>query len=107
MAVSALSGVGALEGSQGGGGMGGTHDEAKQLRIAQDLISAETLDVAAALALLNTLPDTLGPPAQDAVDHAKRAVAAAPGGDHRHQAVARYMVARVLVLLEQAARKRG
>lgn len=82
--------------------MAGTDDEATYLRIAQNLVSAETLDVAAALALLNTLPETLGASVLDAVDHAKRAVAAAPGGDHRHQAVARYMVARVLVLLERA-----
>lgn len=82
--------------------MARTDEEAKYRRIAQDLVSAQTLDVAAALALLNTLPDTLGPSVVEAVDHAKRAVAAAPGGDHRHQAVARYMVARVLVLLEQA-----
>lgn len=82
--------------------MAGRDDEAERLRIAQDLISADSLDVAAALALLNTLPETLGPSVVEAVDHAKRAVAAAPGGDHRHQAVARYMVARVLVLLERA-----
>ncbi|WP_237480411.1 hypothetical protein [Lichenibacterium dinghuense] len=82
--------------------MAGRDDETERLRIAQDLISADSLDVAAALALLNTLPETLGPSVVEAVDHAKRAVAAAPGGDHRHQAVARYMVARVLVLLERA-----
>ena len=82
--------------------MAETDEETERLRIAQDLISAETLDVTAALALLNTLPETLGPSVVEAVDHAKRAVAAAPGGDHRHQAVARYMVARVLVLLERA-----
>lgn len=82
--------------------MAGRDDEAERLRIAQDLISADSLDVAAALALLNTLPETLGHSVVEAVDHAKRAVAAAPGGDHRHQSVARYMVARVLVLLERA-----
>lgn len=82
--------------------MSETDKSAERLRIAQDLVSAESLDVTAALALLNTLPDTLGLSVQDAVDHARRAVAAAPGGDHRHQAVARYMVARVLVLLEAA-----
>ena len=75
---------------------------AERLRVVQDLISAGRLDVAASLALLNTLPDTLGPSVSEAVEHARRAVSAAPGGDHRHQAVARYMVARVLVLLEQA-----
>lgn len=82
--------------------MAETDREAERLRTAQDLVSADKLDVAAALALLNTLPETLGPSVTEAVDHARRAVAAAPGGDHRHQAVARYMVARVLVLLEQA-----
>lgn len=82
--------------------MAGTDEGTERLRIAQDLISAEALDITAALALLNTLPETLGPCVVEAVDHAKRAVAAAPGGDHRHQAVARYMVARVLVLLERA-----
>ena len=79
-----------------------TDESAERLRIARDLVSAGHLDVSAALALLNTLPGTLGPSVAEAVDHAKRAVAAAPGGDHRHQAVARYMVARVLVLLERA-----
>lgn len=82
--------------------MSATDESAERLRVAQDLVSAETLDVTAALALLNTLPATLGPSVHEAVAHAKRAVAAAPGGDHRHQAVARYMVARVLVLLEKA-----
>ncbi len=48
------------------------------------------------------MPASLAPSILEAVDHAKRAVAAAPGGDHRHQAIARYMVARVLVFLEQA-----
>lgn len=81
--------------------MTGTNDRAERLRIAQDLVSANTLDVEAALALLNTMPDTLGASVREAVEHAKRAVAATPGGDHRHQAVARYMVARVLVLLER------
>lgn len=86
--------------------MAGTDDEAEHLRVAQNLVSATTLDVTAALRLLNTLPETLGPSFAEAVDHARRVVAAAPGGDHRHQAVARYMVARVLVLLEQAQASR-
>lgn len=80
-----------------------TDESTERLRIAQDLISAVSFDVTAALALLNTLPDTLGFSVWEAVEHAKRAVAATPGGDHRHQAVARYMVARVLVLLEGAS----
>lgn len=82
--------------------MAETDDGADRLQSAQDLVSAVSLDVTAALTLLNTLPDTLGASLDEAVEHAKRAVAAAPGGDHRHQAVARYMVARVLVLLERA-----
>lgn len=81
--------------------MAETDKTEERLRIAQDLVSSASLDVTAALALLNTMPDTLGKSVSEAVDHARRAVAAAPGKDHRHQAVARYMVARVLVLLEK------
>jgi hypothetical protein len=81
--------------------MAETDKTEERLRIAKDLVSSFDLDVTAALALLNTMPDTLGESVSEAVDHAKRAVAAAPGNDHRHQAVARYMVARVLASLEQ------
>ena len=77
-------------------------DAAERLRRARDLLRAEALDIVAVLALLNTLPDTLAVSEREAIDHAKRAVAAAPGGDHRHEAVARYMMARLVVLLERA-----
>lgn len=78
-------------------------DAAERLRLARGLLTAEALDIAAALALLNTMPDTLGAPEREAIDHAKRAVAAAPGGDQRHEAVARYLIARIVVLLEREA----
>lgn len=87
--------------------MAETDEGAERLRVARDLVFSGRLDVSAALTLLNTLPDTLGPSVAEAVGHAKRAVAGAPGRDHRHQAVARYMVARVLVLLEQARAAQG
>lgn len=76
-------------------------DAAERLRRARDLLNTETLDIEASLALLNTLPEVLGDSEREAIDHAKQAVAAAPGGDHRHAAVARYMIARVVALLQR------
>ena len=79
-----------------------TDASSERMRVARDLVASESLDIGAALALLNTLPHQIGPAARETVEHAKRAVSAAPGGDHRHQAIARYMIARVLVALERA-----
>ena len=35
------------------------------------------------------------------IQHARLAVDAVSGGDHRHEAVARFMIARVVVTLEE------
>ncbi len=65
------------------------------------LANAERLDVEAALSFLNTLPYPLGTEIGDTIEHARHCVAAAPGGDHKHEAVARYAIKRIALVLER------
>lgn len=68
------------------------------------LANAERLDVEAALAFLNTLPGAVDAKVGDTIEHARQCVAAAPGGDHKHEAIARYAIMRVALVLEQHLR---
>lgn len=68
----------------------------------RSLIAMPELSIASVLAVLNPLA-TLGVEVGEAVLKARDAVASVPGGDSRHEAIARYMVARVVVMLEQDA----
>lgn len=72
---------------------------AERLETLRVMISMPRVDVETALALLNGITPT-EPGMAEAVQHAQEAVAAIPGGDNRHEAIGRYMVARVAVLLE-------
>ncbi len=65
------------------------------------LANANRLDVEAALSFLNTLPYRLGTEIGDTIEHARHCVAAAPGGDHKHEAVARYAIKRTALVLER------
>ncbi len=65
------------------------------------LANANRLDVEAALSFLNTLPYPLGTEHGDTVEHARHCVAVAPGGDHKHEAVARYAIKRIALVLER------
>jgi len=65
------------------------------------LANADRLDVEAALSFLNTLPYPLGTEIGDTIEHARHCVAAAPGGDHKHGAVARYAIKRIALVLER------
>jgi len=65
------------------------------------LANANRLDVEAALSFLNTLPCPLGTEIGDTIEHARHCVAAAPGGDHKHEAVARYAIKRIALVLER------
>ncbi len=64
------------------------------------LANAEQLDVEAALSFLNTLPYPLGIEIGDTIEHARHCVGAAPGGDHKHEAIARYAIKRIALVLE-------
>ena len=75
-------------------------DHRERTEAVRCLLALPRLDFETAMALLNTLPAPVQASTADAVKHARSAVAAAPGGDHRHEAVARYTLARVLVALE-------
>ena len=71
------------------------------LATARDLISQRDLDVAEMRALLDSMPTgDLDVQARVALRHAKLAVANA-GMSVSHQAVARYSLARVVMILEQ------
>ena len=70
------------------------------IQTVRTLLGDGSLDFSAALAFLNTVPVALLAETAETVRHAREAVSAAPGGDHRHEAVARYMLARVLIALE-------
>ncbi len=65
------------------------------------LANANRLDVEAALSFLNTLPYPLGTEIGDIAEHARHCVAAALGGDHKHEAVARYAIKRIALVLER------
>jgi len=70
------------------------------------LVSADRLDVEAALSSLNTLPPAIGIEMRDLVEQARHCVAAVPGGDHKHEAVARYAVTRIALDLEHCLKAR-
>ena len=78
-----------------------THQE--RTEAVRCLLAMPSLDFTTAMAILNTLPATIQAITAEAVEHARASVAAAPGGDHRHEAIARYMLARVVVALEREA----
>jgi hypothetical protein len=69
------------------------------------LADARRLDVEAALAFLNTLPAAVDAELGETIEHARQCVAAAPGGDHKHEAVARYAIKRVALMLERHLRQ--
>lgn len=75
-------------------------DHRDRTETVRGLLASPLLDFGTAMAFLNTLPATIQASTAEAAQHARTAVAAAPGGDHRHEAVARYTLARVLVALE-------
>ncbi len=57
-------------------------------------------DYSVAMALLNTVAEAWGPETTEPIFHAREAIAAAFGNDHRHEALARYAVDRMLTALE-------
>ncbi len=65
------------------------------------LVNAERLDVEAALSFLNTLPYPLDTEIGATIEHARTCVAAVPGGDHKHEAVACYAIKRIALVLER------
>jgi len=69
------------------------------------LLDADQFDVEAALAFLNTLPPAVDAEIGGTIEHARQCVAAAPGGDHKHEAVARYTIKRVALVLERHLRQ--
>ena len=75
-------------------------DLVASLVTARDLLGRPSLDVQATLDLLNALPADLGNEARASVDEALRLVAGSVEGGAR-EAVARYALARVIVLLER------
>ncbi len=75
-------------------------DHSDRTEAVRCLLAMPRLDFETAMALLNTLPATIQAGTVEAVRYAREAVAAAPGGDHRHEAIARFTLARVLVALE-------
>ncbi len=52
------------------------------------------------MSFLNTLPYPLGTEIGDTIEHARHCVAAVPGGDHKHEAVARNAIKRIALVLE-------
>ncbi len=73
---------------------------AELLDIAKNLIGGRRLDLESTLAMLNALPEDIGDKAQSSVEQALQAVAAAVDQDSRYEAVARFALARVIVMLE-------
>ncbi len=72
------------------------------LDIAWDLIMQGKLDLAVVTVLLDHLPiDELDLQAREAISHARMVAVAAQGGSSSHAAVARFGLARVVVLLEK------
>jgi len=69
------------------------------------LANAERLDVEAALRFLNTLPAQIDAEIGETIEHARHCVAAVPGGDHKHEAVARYAVKRIALVLDRHLRE--
>ena len=72
----------------------------KRIEVMRQAFNQTPPDYSAAMALLNTVAETWGSETTEAMYHAREAVAAAFGSDHRHEAVARYAVARLLTAIE-------
>ena len=71
---------------------------ADQLDVARRLMTQQRLDIVEALAMLNALPPAMGN--DRVVQQARDAVSATAMGTGQHLIVARYALARVIVLLE-------
>lgn len=69
--------------------------------IGRELLGTASLDLVEALAFLSTIPESVTGRSSSMIQHARLAVDAVSGGDHRHEAVARFMIARVVVTLEE------
>ena len=68
---------------------------------ARDLVSSATLDTAAVMVFLDGLESWLVEALKADIWAARKAVTAVPRGDERHEVVARYHVARVVMRLER------
>ncbi len=73
---------------------------AERIEVMRRAFNQEPPDYSAAMVLLNTVAETWNPETTDAIYHAREAIAAAFGSDHRYEAVARYAVARLMTALE-------
>ncbi len=73
---------------------------AERIKVMRQAFEQTPPDYSAAMALLNTVAETWGPETTEAIYHAREAIAAAFGNDHRCEALARYAVARMLTTLE-------
>ncbi len=73
----------------------------QQLDVAKDLINRRRLDIESTMTMLKALPDDVGDAARSSVEHALRTVAAAAERDSRYEALARFALARVIVMLEK------
>ncbi len=69
------------------------------------LASAERLEVETALGSLHTHPALIDAEVGETIEHARHCVAAVPGGDHKHEAVARYAVKRIALVLDRHLRE--
>ena len=78
----------------------------EQLDVAKDLIGQRRLDIESTLGMLKDLPDDIGDAARSSVDQALQTVAAAER-DSRYEAVARFALARVIVMLENHLAEAG
>lgn len=76
-----------------------------QLDAAKDLISRRRLDIESTLTMLNAMPDDFGEAARSSVERALQTVAAA-ARDSRYEALARFALARVVVMLEKQLAER-
>ena len=73
----------------------------EQLDVAKDLLDQRRLDIESTLRLLEALPDDIGDAARSSVDQALQTDAAAAERDSRYEALARFALARVVVMLEK------
>ena len=71
---------------------------AEQLNVARHLIAQSRLDIVEALVMLNAIPPDIAD--EHVVHQAREAVLALSIGDGRHLTIARYALARVIILLE-------
>ena len=68
---------------------------------ARDLVSSAALDAAAVMVFLDGLEPWLVDALQSDISAAQKAVIAVPLGDERHEVVARYYIARIVMRLER------